>query len=201
VVDSHPNAPQNDEVILCVRYPTFRSLLAAVCAIAVGIAPWNTVYSLVLSGNYVKAFFAAGFCLIMIYGGSELLFTKHILFYRDRIAKVWYLFGQRTVPYERARLIADPAPVGFRWVKALSIQETNSKGEVLTFQVPIRFTSHFVSRETRRKVETVTGYLVDVEDRSKLYEESRIFVKSTLPKDILCQNQEPTYNSWLGLKL
>lgn len=137
----------------------------------------------------------------MIYAGSELLFTKHILFYRDRIAKVWYLFGQRTILYARARLVVTPPSTGYKWIKAFSIQETDGTGKIYTFQMPIRFTAHFVSRETRRKVKTVTSYLVDLEDRSKLYEDPRLFAKSTLPKEILCQDQEKTYNSWLGLKL
>jgi hypothetical protein len=201
VVDSHPNAPQDDEVILCVRYPNLRGWLAGICAIFLGTIPWYGVNVLVLRGDYVRGFILVVFCLMFFSLGVEVLFTKHILFYRDRIVKAWHLFGQRTIPYARARLVATPPSVGYKWIKVFSIQEADGTGKIYTFQMPIRFTAHFVSWETRRKVETVTSYLVDLEDRSKLYEESRIFAKSTLPKEILCQDQEKTYNSWLGLKL
>jgi hypothetical protein len=51
--------------------------------------------------------------------------------------------------------------------------------------MPIYYGIGFVDLEMRYKVEGVIGYLVGEQDRAKLYEKSRTFAKSTLPKEAL----------------
>jgi hypothetical protein len=201
LVDNHSVAPQDDEVILCVRYTTGGGYAGLLVLIAVWFC-WG-FYILVLQGDYLGAAVVAPGCLMMLGVAASNLFFKHLLFYRDRIVKVWHLFGQRTVSYSRAKMCVNTwiRPRILPYGKPFSVKETDSTGRVRLIQTSIAFGSVFVSPDTGDKVESIMSYLVGEEDKSKLYEESRIFVRSALPKDILCQDQEKTYNSWLGLKL
>jgi hypothetical protein len=211
VVDSDQKAPQDNEVILCVRFSqTFRRIWGVIFIGLVALAH-DIPYHATARGDYLEGLFLGFGCLGLLAAGVDGLFTRHILFHRDRVVKVWYLLGQRTIPYASAKLAVNPA-----WTRSMvwpfpypakgkpepfRIYETDGEAKVRLIQLPICFGRSGLSPETTEKVETITSYLVGVEDRSKLYEESRIFVKSTLPKDILCQDQEKTYNGWLGLKL
>jgi hypothetical protein len=105
VADNDPMVPQNDEVILCVQYTTFMSWFVAVFLIIVFF--YDTPYRLLLDGAYFKALLA-GFTLVVLpLFCIEILFSRYIFFYRDRVVKVWYLFGQRSIPYARAKLIVN----------------------------------------------------------------------------------------------
>jgi hypothetical protein len=65
------------------------------------------------------------------------------------------------------------------------ITEVDEKGKRRLIQIPIYFLK--IPKETRGKVEIAISYPVGVGVGPKLYEKSRRFVKSELPKELLSQ--------------
>jgi hypothetical protein len=193
VVDNGPKAPQDDEVILCVRYTTFVGWLVLIGVMFLVYIFCDALYRLIPGGKYVEALIVGAAASVMLAGAIDFLFTKHVLFYRDRIVKVWHFLGQKTIPYERAKLIVSPRFVQRRvWPlpnNGFRISLTDKTGRTYPIQIPVLFPRICVAAETRKKAEFIVSYLADVEDTSKLYEKSRIFTKSTLPKDILRQDR------------
>jgi hypothetical protein len=204
VVDSNPMTPQDDEVILSVRY----TIGGGYAGLSTLVVVWfcYVSYLLVLWEDYLRAAIAVPGCLILLGGSVSALFFKNLLFYRDRLVKVWHLFGQRTIPYSRAKMCVNPPwlrgilfpygkPLLVPYREPFRVRETDTTGRVRMIQTSIGFGSIFVSPDTNDKVEAIMSYLVGVEDKSKLYEKSRIFTKSTLPKDILSQDQDKIIGS------
>lgn len=59
-------------------------------------------------------------------------------------------------------------------------------------QMPIMCRYPCVSRETEHEVQAFVSYLVGLEDSSRLYEESRLFERFTLSKEVLSQDCRPS---------
>lgn len=184
--------PEDDEVILCVRYRIsvdfIDPLVAATFLLLIAYGSYHYLPQVMEQGEYDDALLLAACLPTCLACAIDQLFTKHILFYRDRIVKVWHLLGQRTIPYKNAKLAGDYR----RWVswyvgddKSISLYEVDEKGKHRLIHIPIYFLK--VPKETRGKVEIAISYLVGVEVGPKLYEKSRRFVKSELPKEVLLQ--------------
>jgi hypothetical protein len=193
VVDKDDTRPQGDEVILPVHSSSLLVKVAGVIFIGLVALFYDTPYRAMTRGDYLEGVFLGFTCLGLLVAGVDILSFKHILFHRDRVVKVWYLFGQRTIPYARAKLAVNPA-----WTRSLvwlapakgkpepfRIYETDGGSKVRLLQIPIGYGPLGVAPETLDRVAAVISYLVGVEDRAKLYEESRIFAESELPKELL----------------
>lgn len=179
--------PEEDEVILCVRYTRMlpRCLLAGGCAILAAFGLY-ACYCLILRQDYLLGTFGIPGGLLLVLASVDGFLTKHILFYRDRLTKAWYFLGERTIPYTRTKLFLTPRSL--RWTvwpakQRLGLREVDERGRMPMIQVPIGFCYLCMSKETIEKAEAIVTYLLGLEDGSELYEESRVFVRSTLPKE------------------
>jgi hypothetical protein len=195
MVDKDETSPQDDEDILCVRLTDlFRKFFGVTFVCLAALAYYIPLRSMT-RGDYFEGLLLGFGCLGLLVAGVDMLFSKRILFYRDRVVKEWYLLGRRTIPYARAKLAVNPAWIRYSvWPfpypsegqpEPFGIYETDGRGKVRPIQIPIGYGPSGVAPDTRNKVEAVICYLVGVEDRSKLYEQSRIFVESDLPKELL----------------
>jgi hypothetical protein len=191
--DNYEANPQDDEIILCVRYTTIAGWFIGIGATALGSVLGYSASALLLRGKYLPGLLVLPGCAVMVVVALDFFLTKHILFCRDRIIKDWYFLGQRIIPYARATLLVNPRFMrqwpGWRSAaKALRVKETDAKGRTPVLQVPILYCFLCVPTETRRKVEAVASYLVGIEDTATLYERSRMLVRTNLPKEVVCQN-------------
>jgi hypothetical protein len=182
--------PQDDEIILCVRYATIIGWLIAIGLMVFGFASGLAAYVLVLRGDYVRALFGVPACIGFLAVAIDVSFTKHLRFHRQRLVKEWYFLGQRTIPYARAKLCVKPRSLVWMGgpTKAFNVKEIDDTGRIRLMQIPILYCRRCVPLETRIKVEAIACHLVGAKAGPALYEQSRILVQSTLPKEILCQD-------------
>lgn len=62
----------------------------------------------------------------------EMLLSDRIIFYRDKVTKVWHFFGSRTIPYSNARVI-----LAYIRTNMWTISEGRPPGQYLALQIPI----------------------------------------------------------------
>lgn len=185
--------PQDDEVILRVTYNTFTFWFLSIFCLGLTTLGWYVVYVCVLRSAYLLALIcvpgALGTLAVTIDGSL----TKHILFYDNRLVKVWYFLGQRTIPYAKAKLCVNSGYRQWRYGdagKSFRVWEIDDTGRVLWSQVYVGYCYPCVPGETRERVQTVLSYLLGLEDSSKFYEKSRSFVRDRLSREVLWSYQQ-----------
>jgi hypothetical protein len=111
----------------------------------------------------------------------EAIFFKELLFYRDRVMKVWHLFGQKTIPYTRANV---KRPDWYmRWVSsAHHIFESEEDGRPIRMRLPLLYHSSFFPPKTATKIEMIMDYMTEDKENNP-----RKFRKSILPKEVVLQ--------------
>jgi hypothetical protein len=119
-------------------------ILLLVCV----IASYNTF----LKGNYLGVFLLFIMCLIALQFLLDNLFSDRIVFYRDRVTKIWHALGSRTIYFSSARVIRNQYRTD-EWV----IRETRLNGKTLFLQIPISYEpSLFHSAESEGIVSILT---------------------------------------------
>jgi hypothetical protein len=190
VDNTNETSQLDDEPILCVRYTTALKWLARIVMPPVVFLLFYAIHLFLLREDYLRALIVAVPALTFLVGGIDTLLTKHILFYRNRITKVWYFLGQKTIPYARAKLRVFPAYMrnwpGWRTaMKSFSIVEVDDKGRDTLIQFPISYSFVSVAPATRKAVEAVLTYLLDIPKGWDIYETKGFFAKCTLPKEVI----------------
>jgi hypothetical protein len=178
--------PTDDEVILHVRYTQTLGWVRVFILILWGLAGIvGPCFLMLPRGDFRRAIIciAGGSVLLVI--GFEILFTKDILFCRDRIVKEWYFFGIRSIPYSRARLQCASRLNAPRNGKKYVIKEVGTSGSVSFVQVPIYCRAYLISPETDRQVAAALSYLAGIDSNSIVNREYRQFQRAVLPKEVL----------------
>ena len=179
--------PSDEEVVLRVYYSQVFLRVYAVFILlfmaAVYIA--GTCAYVIPQGKYIRAI------IILVAGsmglalGLEFLFTKRIVFYKDRVIKEWHLLGERTIFYDNAKLVWASRLNGPRKGKGYIIRQVAPSGILGLLQVPIWLVSVCVSPKTEKQVDAVLSYLVGIDEHSTASEKRRLFVRTELPKEVL----------------
>lgn len=174
--------PTDDEVILCVTYKRLLSWVIGILLVLLGFACIASPYYFMQSGKYARAIICPIGGAVLLVLGVEVLFTKHILFYKDRLEQVWHFVGERKIFYDRAKLVWASRLNGPRKGKTYLIKEVETSGRAPFLQVPIYYVAYFVSPDTEEQVDRVLSYLVGIENNSRVNEKRRLFDRATLPK-------------------
>lgn len=177
--------PTDDEVILCVRYTQSLTWVMGILLVLLGTACIASPDFLIQRGKYLRAIVCAMGGTVLLVIGLDVLFTRHIVFFQDRVLKEWHLFGKRSILYSRANLVWASRLNGPRKGKTYLIKEVGTSGRVPLLQMPIYYVAHCVTPETEKQIDAVLSYLVGVESDSRVSEKRRSFCRSLLPKEVL----------------
>jgi len=179
MADSEEITSQEEEILFSARYSVFRVWFMVI--VVVMFPTWIFCYLLyidVLKGEYIHAFFVSVFLLLMLLLALDSIFFKELLFYQDRVVKVWHIFGNRTIYYRTAKVI-DP-PWYLRWL-SYAIRETGENGKDFLLRVPVSYVAGLFPSDSTKTIGKILDHLTeDTENRS------RRFKKARLPKEIIC---------------
>ena len=180
MVENEQLKTQDDEIIFSARYSVSRVwLLLIVVAVFPTWLLFSVVYLDLVRGRYIDALLFSILPLLMLLFTLDSVFFKELLFYQDRVVKVWHIFGNRTIYYVAGKIV-DP-PRYWRWVlSGHHIRETRP-GKNFVIQIPILYVGSMFPSTTVQKIETIMDYLTqDVENNP------RTFKKASLPKEVIC---------------
>lgn len=185
MIGEHETKPQQDEPILCVRFTRPLSWIAPIVVILTGCWLIEIDYELIIHREYLRLAVClfGTFCAFGL--GLNHLLTRHILFYRDRVVKVWFFFGERSIPYSRALLI--PSRPGLVLRGGFALKDVMENGWNALNPIPVTwvlFSTQLVSREMAQKVYAIVGCLAGVEDIHQIKEKSRRLQRTVLPKEL-----------------
>jgi len=178
--------PTEDEVILRVRYTEISGWVRLFILISWGSALIaGSYFWMIPLGKYLRALLGvtAGLVLLMI--GLEVLFSKHILFCKDRVVKEWHFFGMLSIPYSRAKLKSASLLNEPRKGNVYVIRDGGTSRSDHFLQVPICCRAYLVSSETHKQLAAVLSYLVGIDSDSIVNREYRLFQRAVLPKEVL----------------
>lgn len=109
----------------------------------------------------------------------DILLVKKIVFYGDRVEKVWHLLGRRIIPYSKTE-VRGPSD-SFRWLqKAYAIRAVGSDGKRHLMQIPIFYNARFVDPAVAMQIDAIMAYMAD-----GLVNKPTRFAKVTLPKEVV----------------
>lgn len=181
----HTISASEDEIIFSARYSLLRVWFSVIVAFLFPMYLFfYAAYAEVLRGAYILAATCCLMgCVILLMTLDAILF-KALLFYADRVVKVWHLFGRRTIYYSRAKVIGPPK--GYEWVSSgHAIRETRT-GRDFLLQVPISFMAFFFSSGTSKKIASILDYLTGDKEKNP-----RISTKSILPAEVIAVPKVP----------
>jgi hypothetical protein len=181
MVDKDQITKLEDEIIFSARYSPFRVwIMVMVVALLPMWLLFRVCYLDLLRGKYMDAFIVSVLPLLMLLVTLDSIFFKELLFYQDRVVKVWHLFGRRTIYYSAGKVV-DP-PHSWRWIFSYHhIRETRI-GKNFVIQIPILYIAWLFPSAAAAKIETIMDYLTqDIEDNP------RNFKRATLPKEVTFQ--------------
>lgn len=177
--DDEQTYTEENEIIFSARYSPSKVWFTIITLFMFPM--WillSSAYHLTLKGQYS---IATGCSLL---GTAILLFTldsllfKELLFYRNRVVKVWRFLGQRTIYYSRAKVTGSSTSYRY-FLRVFQIKESQI-GKALFIQVPISCIFFFFPPDVRNKISNIIDYLAD--DTSTGL---KMFNKSSLPKEVI----------------
>jgi len=172
---------QDDEPILSARYTTGWFWFGCLAGAFFVYAAIHGLYTFPSKGQYVKTVCAVIGVIIFVPLTIDIMLTKEFLFYSDRVVKVWYLLGRRTIPYASA-VVRGPAEA-FRWIqKGYTIREFRDDWTRRFFQIPILYNARFVDREVAEQIDAIMAYMAE----GPLNKPTR-FTEVTLPKEVVSE--------------
>jgi hypothetical protein len=170
--DGAQTQTHEDEIILSARYSPLRVWFWLIIIFPLPALPFFYIaYACMRDGNYIGGAFVILLCAGLLIFALDALFFERLLFYQDRVVKVWRLFGRRTLYYSRASITQNEESI------ARYIVESYEDGSSVRFRLPIMYIARLFPRETTKRIGIIVDYLT--EDNRK---GSRKFKKSTLPK-------------------
>jgi hypothetical protein len=155
-VNAEPKEDPRDEIIFSASYSRPRALLGFVVLMLPGLLFFVLGCLAVLFGEYGAAAFFLSLSLPVLIFGIEESFSERVIFYRDRVTKVWQGFGSRTVHYSNAQ-VASPQANSI-WFADYGLRETGPNAKWLQFPPFYINLSHF-SPDDRGRIQTTIGYL------------------------------------------
>lgn len=184
MVDKSEISANGDEVIFSAQYSSFRVWFSFLTAFTflLTLLIAGACFA-IRDGNYLGggalAFVAACGALFIL----DAIFFKELLFYGDRVAKVWHLFGQRTISYSNASV---SFPQWYmRWISsAHHIFESKENGRPVPLRLPIMYNAFFFPADTWERIDTIVNYLTQDDDNNP-----KKFRKTKLPKEIITADE------------
>ncbi len=190
MVDKEPTSSQYNEPILTVPFTTgWRWFGAIFTGCAVFAEFYGGLYVFSLKGQYFRT--ACSIIVMLMFPPLtlDILLGKEIVFYRDRVEKVWHLLGRRIIPYSRAEVRG--AVDQFRWLqKGYTIKEIGADGKRHLMHIPIFYNARFVHPAITKQIDAIVTYMAG----GPLNKPTR-FTKHTLPKEVVCQTQNQLESS------
>lgn len=118
-----------------------------------------------------SALLLAGLVMILLF--LDTLFSERLIFYSDRVTKVWRGFGSRTIYYLNAE-------VGDTYHGMVSIRESDANGRRSWPQIPIFIQDSLFSFKVREELNVIINYMT-----GGLRWGKGVIKKSTLDKEAL----------------
>jgi hypothetical protein len=171
---------RKDEILFAAESHTTKVLL---CVMIVGWFPllmaFGGAYFAFVREDYFGGALLWFFGFIMLYVPLDAIFFKELLFYQDRVVKVWHLLGQKSIPYSRASV---KGPDWYmRWLSsAHHIFESKDDGKPIPMRLPLLYHSFFFTPKTRKRIEMIMDYMTEDKENNP-----RKFRKSVLPKEVM----------------
>ena len=174
---------QADEVIFRATYSALKLSVSMILA----WVPFFLIFGgLAYDSMAKKEYWSLGLILFALGCGLYFLLDsmlfKELLFYQDRVVKIWYLLGQKTIHYSSASAAA-PHWSHRGWLSGSpnSIFESKDNGKRVLFRLPIMYCTFFLHSYMAKKIEGIIDYLADDKESNP-----RKFKKSTLPREVVC---------------
>lgn len=167
------------QVILSARYSARRWFWGMGLIFLAFITSLCSIF-LIQRGNVKGIVGPIGASIVLLFALDQ-IFTDQIIFYQDKVVKIWHFLGQRTIYYSSAKVTGGNSKVVQR-PKWYQITETKDNGRRLWFQIPILYGAQFVPSDTAEEVDVIVDYLTG-NDKNR----SRSFKKSFLPLDVVCR--------------
>lgn len=182
MADNDQANAQADDIVFSARYSRFKVWISIIVAILpVMFLSFGAAYLCMLRGKYLGA------VALSLIGSCGLLFVldsalfKGIEFFGDRVTKLWYVFGSRTVQYSSGMAKAPDW-----YMRLLSsahfIVEVKDDGRPVPLRLPIMYYAFFFPSDTAKKIEMIIDYLTEDTENNP-----RKFKRSMLPKEFMVQ--------------
>jgi hypothetical protein len=110
--------------------------------------------------------FAIGLLLLLFV--LEQIFSARIIFYGDRVTKVWHIFGSRTIYYSNAKATGHGA--GTYWIR-----ETGLDRQYVFTQIPIVCRPYLCSSDVSKEVRAILARLTETKSEPLSDENLRLF--------------------------
>jgi hypothetical protein len=169
--------PQN-EIVYTGCYSKWRMYISLLIQIPFYLTlVIGTIIFCINDKEYVRAFLLTlMFLLPCILITSDSILFKELIFYRDKVTKLWYLFGSRTIYYGNAKIVGPPR--NMKWLSsAYQIRENNDKGKTILKQIPILYISFFFPSKTSKAIKEIGDFLTDDKESNP-----RLFKKTNLQR-------------------
>jgi hypothetical protein len=172
-----------DDVILSVIYNRNTAWLYFITWCLVGCLFLLLCYYGALQRNYGLIILFLLTNVQGFYSTLALLVPPRILFCRDRIVQIQYLWGSRSIYYARAR-VTGPSGDG-RWLhKVYHVVELNENRRPFFWQSPLVVDCNQLPPETQGQVDAIMAYLKECTQQGLKTAES-----CTLTRDVLCRDK------------
>ncbi|MBI5248324.1 MAG: hypothetical protein HY912_02415 [Desulfomonile tiedjei] len=184
ITDNEPVTSQDDEPVLIAPCTSgWRWFAAIFVAYLVFAAFYGGLYAFPLRGQYFRTACAIIGMFLLPPVWLDILLGKEIVFYPDRVEKVWHLLGRRAIPYNRAEVRG--AAEQFRWLpKGYTIKEIGQDGKRRLMQIPIFYNARYVDPGIANQIDAIMAYMA-----AGPFSGPTRFTEATLPKEVVCQKQ------------
>ena len=178
MADDYGMTMHDDDLVFSARYSASKVWFAVIVLFTFPMwLMFNVCYLDLLRGKYIDALISSIVPLFMLLFVLDAIFFKDLLFYQDRVVKVWYLFGQRTI-YYRAAKVVDPPPY-LRWILTNHHIRETRPGKRFVVQIPILYIGSFFPSESVAVIARILDYLTEHSE-----DNPRIIKKAVLAKEV-----------------
>jgi hypothetical protein len=129
------------------------------------IVKWSILFSMftmlvhhcVQEGKYLEMVVMIMADLMAFLAVVDYTFSDRIIFYRDRVTKIWWGLGSKTIYYFDAKVSKNSK--GLEWCQ---IREKGPNGKPFLFQIPIRYYPDLFHSQESEKILSILADLADV---------------------------------------
>jgi hypothetical protein len=144
---------------------------------------WGSIF-LILRGNLKGIVGPIGATIVLVWA-LDVIFTDRIVFYQDRVVKIWNFLGQKTIYYSKAKVTGAPRNWQIQRSKWYQITETGDNGRRIWLQIPILYCAQFVPPDTAKRIDLIIDHLT-----GKNENRTRIFKERFLPIEVISRSSQ-----------
>jgi hypothetical protein len=154
-VNTEQNKRLGDEIICCAYFCRGRALIPILVTLLLLVYFVYGSHETFLKGDYLGMliFFVTDLMAVLFL--LDYLLSDKIIFYRNRVTKIWHAFGSRTIYYSSAKAHRNPESMTESW----TISETRLNGKVLFPQIPICFQRRLYSADALEEILSILSDL------------------------------------------